>query len=72
MNCPRCESDQIRKMGFRITTKGKFQRHQCKKCGHVFVPNPLLDHLSQLEDPDMAPEDIKPLIIPEDIERSNA
>jgi len=38
MNCPRCKSDKTRKMGHRITTKGKLQRYQCKECGHTFVP----------------------------------
>ena len=36
MNCPRCNSKQIRKNGFR---RGK-QNHFCLDCGRQFVKNP--------------------------------
>lgn len=36
MNCPRCNSDHIRKNGFR---RGK-QNHFCLDCGRQFVKNP--------------------------------
>ena len=36
MNCPRCNSKQIRKNGFR---RGK-QNHFCLDCGRQFVDNP--------------------------------
>ena len=36
MNCPECDSERIRKNGFR---HGK-QNHKCKDCGRQFVANP--------------------------------
>jgi len=38
MQCPKCGSDETRKRGFEITTKGKKQRYQCKTCGKTFYP----------------------------------
>jgi transposase-like protein len=35
MICPRCGSDDIRKMGHQITLRGKKQRYLCHK-GHTF------------------------------------
>lgn len=35
MNCPRCRSTDIRKIGHIITLRGKKQRYICSK-GHTF------------------------------------
>lgn len=34
--CPRCSSNEFIANGYRMTTVGKFQRYQCKECGHWF------------------------------------
>lgn len=33
--CPNCGSLELRKRGFTITRAGKYQRYQCKSCGHT-------------------------------------
>jgi len=36
MKCSKCGSEETVKAGFKITTKGKKQRYQCKKCGKTY------------------------------------
>ncbi len=44
MNCPECNSGNIRKNGF--IHNGK-QKYQCKDCGRQFVLNPKYRRISQ-------------------------
>lgn len=37
--CPSCKSKKVWKSGFAITTNGKKQLFQCKKCGRKFREN---------------------------------
>jgi len=39
MECPKCDSEETRKYGFRLLLGGiRKQQYQCKVCGKVFVP----------------------------------
>jgi hypothetical protein len=34
--CPTCQSKNVQKRGFNITTVGRYQRYQCRDCGNWF------------------------------------
>jgi transposase-like protein len=37
MKCKRCGSENTVKAGIHVNNQGRYQRHQCKACGHLFV-----------------------------------
>jgi len=37
MKCPKCGTEETIRAGSKITSEGKKQRYQCKKCGHTFT-----------------------------------
>lgn len=36
MKCKKCGSDNLWKIGNRMSPNGHMQRYQCQNCGHVF------------------------------------
>jgi transposase-like protein len=36
MNCPKCNSSEIQKIGKIPTCQGKKQRYRCRNCGKTF------------------------------------
>ena len=58
--CPECESDDIKKDGFRKYTSGMTkQLYSCKECGRRFTPKDELSEIDEIPDGEIIEQNIK-------------